>query len=133
VIGILLNIIQPINVFRARVSKTRPAWCVCVDCVIIKNYKIWLKLQFYALSRHPLLAHPLYWGPRRPIFIFMRPTSSFFVKIWPSNEFEFETPGLERGNQNAKIFGRLLTTCSPSISMLGGNVFLLLLKQSGQR
>jgi len=36
----------------------------------------------------------LYWGPRRPIFIIMRLESSFFVKMWPSNEFEFETPAL---------------------------------------
>jgi len=39
--------------------------------------------------------YTLYWGPQRPIFIFMRPASSFFVKMWPSNEFEFETPVLE--------------------------------------
>jgi len=36
----------------------------------------------------------LYWGPRRPIFIFMQPSSSCFVKMWLSNEFEFETPVL---------------------------------------
>ncbi len=35
----------------------------------------------------------LHWGPRRPILIFMLPASSFFVKMWPSNELEFETPG----------------------------------------
>ncbi len=40
------------------------------------------------------LPSTLYWGPRRPIFIFMRPVSSFFVKMWPSNEFELEIPAL---------------------------------------
>jgi len=37
-----------------------------------------------------------YLGLRRSIFIFIRPASSFFVKMWPSNEFEFETPGLDQ-------------------------------------
>ncbi len=37
----------------------------------------------------------LYWGPQRPIFIFMLPASSFIVKMWPSNEIEFDTPDLD--------------------------------------
>ena len=43
--------------FISGVSNTWPAWCDCVARVIIKNLKIWMKLQFYAelSSFNPLL------------------------------------------------------------------------------
>ncbi len=47
----------------------------------------------------------------RPIFIFMQPTSSFFfVKMWLSNEFEFETPGLEFGPIVFSVERKILTS-----------------------
>ena len=33
-------------------------------------------------------------GPQRHFFLQMRPASSYYVKMWPSYRFEFETPAL---------------------------------------
>ncbi len=70
--------------YRARVSNTRAA-CGPLDVVVRP-----------ASSQKASFWCTFYWGPWRPIFIFMRPACSFFVKLWPSNEFE--TPGIEYSN-----------------------------------
>jgi len=62
------------------------------------------------LTKLRTISSTLYWGPQRPIF----------VKMWPSNEFEFETPslkdpyGLKTDWSVSALFIMVLFPCSAS-------------------
>ncbi len=80
--------------FRAGVSSTRPAghmWhtrCICAAREHLKKLTILLILNKVSLFKEQFVA-------RLSFFLFkLRPGENFFFGMWPSNQFEFETPVL---------------------------------------
>ncbi len=60
---------------RPGVSNTRPAGCICAAR---ERLKILIKINFFEIFPYKL-----------------RPAEHFFLGMWPTNRFDFETPALD--------------------------------------
>jgi hypothetical protein len=76
--------------FRSGVSNTRPARCVCAARDIIKITQIIAQTTVFCS-----ICKGLHLWPAETFFLFLRPASPFYVKMWPAYETEFETPALD--------------------------------------